>query len=243
MRIAGSWIAVSVTAIGLLLAANVLAAVPEAGTFSGGTSQATGQVEFTVPAGGASVLGFAAELTATCTKQGAPDQAVEVSLTPKPSIVIRDGGFSYGGHFSFYNPDSEPIGHGQGIVSGTFTSTRSVTGSMRFPWTFGANAGLLSRYHCDTERVAFQASTPAPSSPTSGTGASPGQCTVPKLKGKRLKAAKRAIRHANCKVGRVVRRHSRHVKPRRIVTQKPGVGTRLSAGSRVKLIVSSGPPR
>jgi PASTA domain len=232
-------VTVSAVAITLVFGVEALAAVPEAGTFSGGTSQATGGVKFAVPAGADSILGFEAEMTATCTKSGQPTQTVEVSLTPKPSIKIREGGFSYGGPFSFYNSESEPIGHGQGIVSGTFTSERSVTGSMRFPWSFGSNAGLLSRYRCDTGRVGFQASTPPPAP----SGESAGKCIVPKLKKKKLKAAKRALTRANCRTGRVVRRHSRRVKRRRILAQRPRAGTQLSGGSPVKLIVSSGPPR
>jgi beta-lactam-binding protein with PASTA domain len=48
---------------------------------------------------------------------------------------------------------------------------------------------------------------------------------VPKVKGKRLRAAKRAIRRAHCSVGRVRRAFSSSVKRGRVISQKPHPGT------------------
>lgn len=233
MRAAASAMAVSAVAVGLICGASVFAATPQPGSFSGSTSQAEGKVTFTVPAAGGTVLGFAAEMTATCTKQDAPTQVVEVGLTPKPSILVRENGFSYAGPFSFYS-DSKPIGSGKGTVSGSFVSDQVATGSMRFPWNFSSNAGLLSGYHCDTGKVTFQASRSV------DTAATASGCSVPRLKGKKLKVAKRAVRRANCRVGKVVRRHSQ-VKRGRLIRQRPRPGTQRGVGAPVKLIVSRGP--
>lgn len=65
-------------------------------------------------------------------------------------------------------------------------------------------------------------------------------CVVPKLKGKKLRAAKRAITKANCSVGKVKRAFSSRVKKGRVMSQKPRPGKKLPPGSRVQLKVSKG---
>lgn len=68
-------------------------------------------------------------------------------------------------------------------------------------------------------------------------------CRVPALKGKKLKAAKKAIRRGNCKVGKVKRRHSKQVPKGKVISQGPKAGKLTGAGAKVKLVVSSGPPK
>jgi uncharacterized delta-60 repeat protein len=65
-------------------------------------------------------------------------------------------------------------------------------------------------------------------------------CVVPKLKGKTLRAAKKAIRRAHCSVGKVTREFSAKVKNGRVISQKPKPGKKLAAGSKVRLKVSKG---
>jgi hypothetical protein len=65
-------------------------------------------------------------------------------------------------------------------------------------------------------------------------------CVVPKVKGKRLRAAKRAIRKAHCSVGKVTTAFSERVKKGRVISQKPKAGKKLAAGSKVKLKASKG---
>ena len=68
-------------------------------------------------------------------------------------------------------------------------------------------------------------------------------CVVPKVKGKRLAAARRAITHARCKVGKIGKAFSAKVKAGRVMSQKPRPKTKLKAGSAVKLTVSKGKRR
>ena len=64
-------------------------------------------------------------------------------------------------------------------------------------------------------------------------------CVVPRLRGKTLRSARRTIRRAHCKVGRV--RHARSSRPRgRVLSQSPRAGARMPAGTKVKLVVSRG---
>jgi uncharacterized delta-60 repeat protein len=65
-------------------------------------------------------------------------------------------------------------------------------------------------------------------------------CVVPRVKGKILVAARRAIVKAHCSVGKVTRAFSSKVKKGRVISQKPQAGKRLGAGSKVKLMVSKG---
>jgi uncharacterized delta-60 repeat protein len=66
------------------------------------------------------------------------------------------------------------------------------------------------------------------------------RCVVPKVKGKTLLAAKRAVRQAHCSVGTVTRAFAATVRKGRVVSTKPKPGTKLAAGSKIKLKVSKG---
>jgi hypothetical protein len=46
-------------------------------------------------------------------------------------------------------------------------------------------------------------------------------CAVPKLKGKGLRAAKRALKAHDCSVGKIGRAFSKHVKKGHVISQKP----------------------
>ena len=60
-------------------------------------------------------------------------------------------------------------------------------------------------------------------------------CRVPKLKGKKLKAAKRRLRGADCKIGKVTRRRSATSRTGRIVRQRPRAGSIRPAGAAVRV--------
>ena len=64
-------------------------------------------------------------------------------------------------------------------------------------------------------------------------------CNVPRVLGKQLAAARRAIRKAHCSVGRV-RRASSSKATGRVIAQSPRPGVRKPAGAKVKLVVSKG---
>jgi uncharacterized repeat protein (TIGR01451 family) len=66
------------------------------------------------------------------------------------------------------------------------------------------------------------------------------QCVVPKLRTRSLKGAKKALRKANCKPGKVNSRYSK--KPEgKVIRGSKSRGKVLPAGTKVKLVVSSGP--
>jgi hypothetical protein len=59
-------------------------------------------------------------------------------------------------------------------------------------------------------------------------------CVVPKLKGKKLKSGKKAIRRADCKVGTIKQRRGKHGK---VVKQNPKPGKVLAPGTKVNVTV------
>jgi hypothetical protein len=66
-------------------------------------------------------------------------------------------------------------------------------------------------------------------------------CSVPKLLGKTLLRARRALAAAHCRLGRVGYAFSSARKRGRVVAQRPRAGVRIKAGARVKVVVGRGP--
>jgi hypothetical protein len=66
------------------------------------------------------------------------------------------------------------------------------------------------------------------------------KCVVPKVTGKGMAAAKRAIKGHGCRVGTIKRAFSKKVKKGRVISQKPKAGKRLKHGAKVSLVVSKG---
>jgi hypothetical protein len=65
-------------------------------------------------------------------------------------------------------------------------------------------------------------------------------CGVPALRGKTLKAAKRALVRAHCRTGRVTRKRSRRVRAGRVISTSPAAHTRHANGTKVKIRLSRG---
>jgi hypothetical protein len=68
----------------------------------------------------------------------------------------------------------------------------------------------------------------------------PKTCTVPKLAGDTLAAAKRALGRTKCKVGTVSTKKSGTVGKGHVISSSPTAGSRHKAGTRVNLAVSGG---
>jgi hypothetical protein len=63
-------------------------------------------------------------------------------------------------------------------------------------------------------------------------------CRVPKLKGKKLRAAKKALYRADCKLGKVQRRTVSNSKARhKVIKQSPKPGKVLASGSKVRIVL------
>lgn len=66
-------------------------------------------------------------------------------------------------------------------------------------------------------------------------------CVVPKLKGKKLKDAKRMLGRADCKVGKVTRLEGKPSRAGKVLKQGTKPGKVLASGSKVKLTVGKKP--
>jgi hypothetical protein len=67
-------------------------------------------------------------------------------------------------------------------------------------------------------------------------------CVVPKVTGKTLKVAKRALAAHACRLGRVGHAFSKRVMKGRVISQKPKPGRHLAHGAKVALVLSKGKP-
>ena len=65
-------------------------------------------------------------------------------------------------------------------------------------------------------------------------------CSVPRLRGLTLAAAKKRLVKAGCALGPVSRAHSRRVKRGRVIAQRPSPGLRLRRGAKVRVTISRG---
>lgn len=67
-----------------------------------------------------------------------------------------------------------------------------------------------------------------------------GLCTVPKVTGMTLPAAKNALARANCRIGAIRRAYSRRVARGRVISETPKAGTVLRKSGKVGIVVSRG---
>lgn len=67
-------------------------------------------------------------------------------------------------------------------------------------------------------------------------------CVVPKLKGKKVRAAKRTLGRADCKLGTVTIRKARKAKKGKVLKQGSKPGKVLAPGTKVNLVVGGTPP-
>lgn len=85
--------------------------------------------------------------------------------------------------------------------------------------------------------VVYQSPSAPPQPPPSP---SPAKCKVPRLKGMKLPAAKKALRRAHCRIGKVKHVSSRKVGRGRVTGATPRAGRELRPGRKVELFVSRG---
>jgi hypothetical protein len=67
-------------------------------------------------------------------------------------------------------------------------------------------------------------------------------CVVPRVKGKKLKNAKRVLGRADCKVGKVTHRKAKPSKAGKVLRQGAKPGTVLASGSKVNLVLGKKRP-
>jgi hypothetical protein len=67
----------------------------------------------------------------------------------------------------------------------------------------------------------------------------PAKCKVPKLRGRTVRSAKRLLVKAHCRIGKLTRKASSRVRPRRVIASKPRAGSLRTRGARIALTVAT----
>jgi hypothetical protein len=150
---------------------------------------------------------------------------VRATLLPAPTI-------------SAVTPGTGKAAGGTAItITGTeFAGVKGVTvGTVPVPFTVLSEGAIAAT----TSAGIAGAATPVTVSTIAGTAttsfAYEPVCEVPKLKGRMLKPAKRALRKAHCKPGKVTRRNGVTAKTGKVVEQSPKQGTSRPADAKVSL--------
>jgi hypothetical protein len=184
-------------------------------------------------------------ISTTCTVKVSSDTQLTAVFNPPPAPRTHTLAISLGGN-GWGTVTSNPIGITCGLAcSASFTTGKLVTltatpsssnNSVFAGWSGGGCSGLGS---CTVTMSADQSLTA-----TFVIGTKPPpivSCKVPKLRGKKLAAAKTAIKNAHCAVGKITKAYSAKVRKSRVISQKPVPGTKHPAGTKIRLTVSKGP--
>jgi hypothetical protein len=205
------------------------------------------------------------ECGATCS-HAYPDGTI-VTLTAAPAVGSRFAGWS-GGGCSGSDPCQVTLGSDTSVTA-TFTllpETLAVAKRGHGKGTVkSAPAGIRCGSHCtqayDYGNSVTLTATPAKNSSFAGwTGDCTGKkrcavtmtadhavtakfikdCVVPKLRGKRLKAARSLLKTHGCAPGKIRHTFSNKFRKGRVISQNPKSRIRRSHGTRVNLVVSKG---
>ena len=167
--------------------------------------------------------------TGTCTLTMSADHAATATFESDKTLAVAKAGSGSG------SVSSSPAGIACGSTCShayphgtSVTLTASASSKSKFAGWSGACTGTGA---CALTMSADH----------SATATFKALCVVPKVKGKKLRAAKSAIKRAHCSVGKVTKAFSARVRKGRVISQKPAPGKKLPAGSKVKLKVSKGP--
>ena len=156
---------------------------------------------------------------------------------PASTVVVCSGVISSGGTATL-----TVVGQAQEEGSGgPVTVTATVEGGA-VPASAQTTVTVSGTNQAEEEEEQPGGSRRGPRQPTTGGQPTGGQptgtaCVIPKLAGKTLAAAKKALGKAHCKLGKVTKKKSKR-KAGVVISQKPKAGTRLPAGGRVSLVLS-----
>ena len=192
-------------------------------------------------------------LTDTVTVTAPPSATtgqVTVSLDTVESLAT--GAPAAIGHFTYTQPPAQTVTvHKTGNGKGTVTSAPagiSCGGTCSHAFTYGSSVTLKAKASSGSSFGGFTGACTGKStcSVTANQARSVTakftlkNCVVPKVKGKSLKAAKKALKAHSCSAGKVGHAFSKKVKKGRVISTKPKAGSHLKHNAKVKLTVSKG---
>jgi hypothetical protein len=145
------------------------------------------------------------------------DTEVSVTVNGTPAMVDAAGNWSA----------DVPLGEGANQIIATAFNDIGVA----------TNAIVTVTHQAASASAPAAASAPAPAA-TAPVVAKPVRCVVPKLRGKTLPKAKRLLKRAHCRLGKVTRVESKRVKAGRVIKTRLKAGTRHRAGTRIRVTVA-----
>lgn len=115
--------------------------------------------------------------------------------------------------------------------------TREPANEFKYPFTFSYNADVEYQAAPVTPPAPADTVTPASIAPSTPPSTAEARCVVPDLRGKKLSAAKQAVRAAGCGVGLIAKRNGVKAAQGEVIKQRPKPGRLLSlrTGISVKL--------
>jgi hypothetical protein len=176
--------------------------------------------------------------------------SVTVSLDTVESVAT--GAPAAIGHFTYTQPPAQTVTvHKTGNGKGTVTSSPagiSCGSTCSHAFTYGSSVTLKAKASSGSSFGGFTGACTGKS--TCSVTANKAQsvtakftlknCVVPKVKGKSLSAAKKALKAHSCSAGKVHHAFSSKVKKGRVVSTKPKAGSHLKHNGKVSLTVSKG---
>jgi len=112
--------------------------------------------------------------------------------------------------------------------------TRAPSNEFKYPFTFSYNADVEYQAAPVTPPIS---GTPAPTLLSSPAPTAKARCVVPDLRGKKLSAAKRAVRAAGCGVGLIGRKNGVKAAKGEVIKQRPKPGRLLSPRTGISVML------
>lgn len=175
---------------------------------------------------------------------------VTVSLDTVESVAT--GAPSATGHFTYTQPPAQTVtvqktGNGKGTVTSSPAGI-SCGGTCSHAFTYGtavilkAKASSGSRFGGFTGACTGKSTCSVVANQARSVTAkfTLKNCVVPRVKGKSLSAAKKALKSHSCSAGKIRHAFSNKVKHGHVISTKPKAGTHLKHNGKVKLTVSKG---
>jgi hypothetical protein len=115
--------------------------------------------------------------------------------------------------------------------------TREPLNEFKYPFTFSYNADVEYQATPVTPPSPADTMTRAPTALSTSTPTVKARCVVPDLKGKKLPAAKRAVRAAGCGVGLIARKNGGEGAKGEVIKQRPKPGRLLSPRTGISVML------
>ena len=161
-------------------------------------------------------------------------------LTPR--VVHPLGGGLYVGA----GTGTSTLGAGDGLLSGPFTVNLPIKKGDLFGWDYAPGGSYNGHNTPNGSRIGWTPPLADGGAGRAQSGGDPGEglvqatvryCLVPKVRGKTPKAAKNALRAADCTVGKV-KKSKKTAKKKKVIKQSAAAGSSISDTQPVNLTVS-----